>query len=175
MDPDKILARRNAVYRKARSYGYEPYRAEEIAQEAALQLLENEKRQSQSAQQAFIDCLRSSGNADFSKGGKYVTPLFENKFEDYVVFLNRQVTENDFEARLNFNAEVRTLFSMFHLLQPMWQEAMEQYLSGKGLKEVGRNLGVSEARVSQIITLACLELREAVAVNQRAPKALLEP
>jgi hypothetical protein len=56
-----VVERRNAVFLIARRHGYSVEDSEDFAQSAALMLVKNPKRSSQSSAQAFIDVLRALG------------------------------------------------------------------------------------------------------------------
>lgn len=158
----EIVARRSAVERIARRSGYPRERAEDIAQDAALALLENRNLRSQSHGQAYIDALRSGGEGTYSRAGISHQPLYESQFEHWNISLAGIACENDLELRAIARSDLSDAVSCFEILRPKWRSAIEMYLDGAKLVEISERLGCCESRVSQLIKLSRLEIKKAV-------------
>lgn len=158
----KVLSRRDAVKRIAKRFGYPDERAEDIAQEAALQLIQNPRLVTQSAKQAFIDVLRGSREGERSRDGVVHQPVFESAFENYANFINGYGSGDDLESRAIARSELSHVIDCFTVLRPQWRRALELYVEGFSLAEISKQFGCSESRVSQLVKVSRERLEAAV-------------
>ncbi len=158
----EILSRRDAVERIAKRYGYSDERAEDIAQEAALQLIANPRLVSQSAKQAFVDVLRGSSEGSYSRARIPNQPLYESSFEAYASLVDGCVSGRDLEGEQIVRSELSHAVDCFSVLRPKWRRAIELYVEGFSLAEISVEFGCSESRVSQLVKFSRLALKEAV-------------
>jgi len=157
-----IIARRSAVERIARSFGYSVERAEDIAQEAALRLIANPNLASQSAKQAFIDVIRVRREGMYSRSGRVHQPVFESAFEDYASFINGIGSGDDLESRAITRSELSDAVSCLPVLKPNYRLALEMYAEGSSLAEISQRLRCTESRVSQLLKVSRIEIKKAV-------------
>lgn len=141
----------NAKFNLRTAGGEEPS-SEQIAQAVGLGLAEYEqtRRRLESGQQAItrLDETDSDVNNELSQ----IPSKDENAFDVY-----------------NKRESARILRSYIAQLTPRLQEVVKlYYFEEVQLKEIGRRLGVGEARISQILKQASIELRRLMDADKRA-------
>jgi DNA-directed RNA polymerase specialized sigma24 family protein len=158
----KIISRRDSVRRIAQRSGFSKERAEDIAQEAALQLVENPNLVSQSSKQAFIDALRRGGEGSHSRAGVPRMPLFESQFKDYPKFMESIGDGRNLEGEQISRSDLSAAVSMFKILSPRSRTVMEMHAQGFSLVEISKQYGISSSRVSEIINISRVRIKEAI-------------
>lgn len=139
-----IISRRNAVARRASRLGYAKHQIDDIAQESALRLVNNGNLISQTTKQAFIDSLRASGEATFTKSGRLALHIYSGEINEAGDWIN---FERDLEIRIRFLDAV----SCFEELDQRAREIMILYIEGFTMLEISKRFELTKSRVCQII------------------------
>lgn len=167
---DEIISRRNAVERIAKRAGYPDYKAEDLAQEAALQLLENKNLRSQSAKQAFVDSVRGNIERVYNRRGQFVVPVFESHFKDYSSFINAIGCESGLERQQEAKGELLAVISACEVLRPRSREILGLYAQGFTMDEISERIGITESRVHQLIDHARIKVKAKI-ISDRLSQA----
>lgn len=160
---DEIISRRNSVKRVALGSGYPEYRAEDIAQDAVLALIENKNLISQSPRQAYVDSLRGGSEAVYTRAGYFTQPVYESSFEDYSSFINAVRSEYDIECEQIVRSHLFDIVSALEVLKPSYRVIWEMhYVDGTTMDQISQQRGLSPSRITQIIKLSNIKIKEAV-------------
>lgn len=157
-----VLSRRESVRRIAIRAGWPEQSAEDLGQEAALQLIANPNRRTQTASQAYVDAVRSSGEGFYRRSGGITQPLYESAFEDFAHFIDGTRSHDDLEGRTIARSDLHDVVLGLETLRPNWRLALEMYADGSTLVEISQRLGCSESRVSQLVKFSRIQLKEAI-------------
>ena len=163
-----IESRRDAVKRIARRAGYPEYRAEEIAQDAALQLMEKPGRKTQTNHQAYVDVLRRSIERTYTRTGRLVRPLFESQFENYSDFINGIGCEHDFERIEEDRGDILDLVTALTKIKRDYQiDWILYFYYGWTMDDISKQRGVHASTISQRLAFSKEQVKEKVVSARR--------
>lgn len=152
---DEILAKKEAVEKIAKRYGFAQHQAEDIAQDAVVSLLQNEKLKSQKHYYSFIDSLREGIDTKYRRSGRIARPIFENEFAKSDVLEQagkRLRLEQDFDGREEYARNSCGAAIALSKLKPRTLVVFICYfVYGLTFKEIAERMRVSEARIHQMI------------------------